>query len=67
MRSRQYAAIGHNPAKPSRWGQLTRGGHQVVQFKDVKTNRFVAGAVDGQVNEYGAGKSRRQSTVSATG
>jgi hypothetical protein len=60
---RQYAAIEQNPDKPSRWGQLARGGHQVVQFKDVASNRFVAVAVDGDVKEYGAGKSRHQSTA----
>jgi hypothetical protein len=27
--------------------------HQVVQFKDVETNKFVAVAVDGEVKEYG--------------
>jgi len=43
-----------NPQKPSRWGQLAREGHQVVQFKDRKTARFVALAVDGVVKEYGA-------------
>ena len=56
MDGRQYAAIEQNPNKPSRWGQLARGGHVVVQFKDVATNRFVAVAVDGEVKEYGAGK-----------
>jgi hypothetical protein len=60
---RQFAAIEQNPEKPSRWGQLARGGHQVVQFKDVASNRFVAVAVDGDVKEYGAGKSRHQSTA----
>lgn len=34
-------AIQQNPEKPSRWGKLARAGHQVVQFKDVKTNKFV--------------------------
>jgi hypothetical protein len=47
MEGRQYAAIEQNPDKPSRWGELARSGHQVVQFKDVGTNRFVAVAVDG--------------------
>lgn len=55
---RQYTAIEQNPEKPSRWGQLARSGHQVVQFKDVQTNRFVAVAVDGEAKEYGGGKSR---------
>jgi hypothetical protein len=57
---RQYAAIEQNPGKPSRWGQLARSGHQVVQFKEVQANRFVAVVVDGEVKEYGAGKSRGQ-------
>jgi hypothetical protein len=58
MEGRQYAAIEQNPEKPSRWGEIARSGQQVVQFKDVQTNRFVAVAVDGEAKEYGAGKSR---------
>ncbi len=53
MDGRECAAIEQNPEKPSRWGQLAREGHQVVQFKDVETNRFVAVAVNGQVRIYG--------------
>ncbi len=60
MGERQYAAIEQNPGKPSRWGQLARSGHQVVQFKDVETNKFVAVAVDGEAKEHGGGKSRDQ-------
>src|SRR5439155_788666 len=37
---RQFQAIEQNATKPSRWGQLAREGHQVIQFKDVQTNRF---------------------------
>ena len=48
----EFTAIEQNPQKPSRWGKLARGGHKVVQFKDEKTNRFVAVAVDGKVKEY---------------
>jgi hypothetical protein len=55
---RQYAAIEQNPQKPSRWGELARGGHQVVQFKDVETNKFAAVAVDGGVTVYGVGRRR---------
>ena len=58
MEGRQYAAIEQNPEKPSRWGELAR--HQVMQFKDVQTNRFVAVAVDGEAKEYGGGKRRDQ-------
>lgn len=59
MGGRQYAAIEQNPSKLSRWGQLARSGHQVVQFKDILTNKFVAVAVDGEAREYGGGKNRR--------
>jgi hypothetical protein len=55
----RYQAIEQNPEKPSRWGQLARSGHQVVQFKDVERNKFVAVVVDGEVTFYSAGKKRR--------
>ena len=54
----EYQAIEQNAEKPSRWGQLARSGHQVVQFKDVETNKFVAVVVDGEVTFYGARKKR---------
>jgi len=52
----EYQAIEQSPEKPSRWGQLARSGHQVVQFKDAENNKFVAVAVDGKVTFYGASK-----------
>jgi hypothetical protein len=52
MNGREYHAIEQNPDKPSRWGQLAREGHHVVQFRDVETNRYVAVAIDGAVREY---------------
>jgi hypothetical protein len=52
MNGRQYQAIEQNAEKPSRWGQLAREGHRVVQFRDVKTGRYVAVSVDGEVKEY---------------
>jgi hypothetical protein len=58
MDGREYTAIEQNPGKPSRWGQLAREGHQVVQFKDLDTNRFVAVAVDGEVKVYGDHRNR---------
>ena len=63
MGGRQYAAIEQNPGKPSRWGQLARSGHQVVQFKDVQANRFVAVVVDGEAKEYGGEKRRDQAAA----
>ena len=58
MNGREYQAIEQNPDKPSRWGRLARAGHQVVQFKDIQTNKFVAVAVDGKVIEYGTRRRR---------
>ncbi len=52
MDGREYEAIEQNATKPSRWGELARAGHQVVQFKDVTANRFVAVSVDGEITEY---------------
>lgn len=52
MNGREYAAIEQNAAKPSYWSQLARKGHQVVQFKDLKTGHYVAVAVDGVVTQY---------------
>jgi hypothetical protein len=57
---RQYLAVEQNPEKLSRWGQLAKAGRQVVQFKDMETNRFVAVAVDGEVTAYGGGQSRKR-------
>ena len=54
MNGREYEAIEQNPEKPSRWGKLAKEGHQVVQFRDVANNRYVAVAVDGEVKEYGS-------------
>ena len=62
MNGKKYEAIEQNPDKPSRWGQLAREGHQVVQFKDASTNRFVAVSIDGKIKEYGA--LRRDDTTS---
>jgi hypothetical protein len=49
----EYQAIEQNPEKPSRWGQLARAGHQVVQFRDLQTQKYVAAVVDGEVHAYG--------------
>lgn len=51
---REYSAVEQNPDKPSRWGQLAREGHAVVQFIDNETHRFVAVCIDGRVKQYGS-------------
>ena len=53
MNGRLIDAIEQNRDKPSRWGKLAREKHQVVQFRDVETHKYVAVSVDGQVREYG--------------
>jgi hypothetical protein len=50
---REYQAIEQNPEKPSRWGQMAREGHRVVQFRDLETQKYVAVVVDEKVQEYG--------------
>ncbi len=53
VNGRVFEAIEQNPTKPSRWGKLAREKHQVVQFRDVATHKYVAVAVDGEITEYG--------------
>ena len=53
MNGRVIDAIEQNREKPSRWGKLAREKHQVVQFRDVETNKYLAVSVDGKVREYG--------------
>jgi hypothetical protein len=50
---REFEAIEQNREKPSRWGKLAREKHQVVQFRDVETHKYVAVSVDGEVQECG--------------
>ena len=53
LNGRMFEAIEQNREKPSRWGRLAREKHQVVQFRDVETHKYVAVSVDGEVQEYG--------------
>jgi len=53
LNGRAFEAIEQNREKPSRWGKLAREKHQVVQFRDVETHKYVAVSVDGEVQEYG--------------
>ena len=53
INGREIQAIEQNRTKPSRWGELARQGHQVVQFQDVVTRKYLAVAVDGEVTLYG--------------
>ena len=53
VNGREVQAIEQNRQKPSRWGELARRGHQVVQFQDVLTRKYLAVVVDGEVTIYG--------------
>ncbi len=53
INGRVLEAIEQNREKPSRWGKLAREKHQVVQFRDVETHKYVAVSVDREVQEYG--------------
>jgi hypothetical protein len=57
LNGRMFEAIEQNCEKPSRWGQLAREKHQVVQFRDLATHKYVAVAVDGKITQYGRGES----------
>jgi hypothetical protein len=46
-----------NPKTESRWAQLARAGHKVMQF--LSAGRYVGVVVDGKVTMYG-GKGRRK-------
>ena len=52
MGGMEYQAIEQNREKPSRWGKLAREGHQVVQVRDLASQKYVAAGVDGKVIEY---------------
>jgi hypothetical protein len=44
-----------NPKTESRWAQMARAGHKVMQF--LSAGRYVGNVVDGKVTRYGKEKS----------
>lgn len=52
LNGRTFEAIEQNREKSSRWGQLAREKHQVVQFRDMQTHKYVAVSVDGNAQQY---------------
>lgn len=57
---RKLIGIEQNPATGSRWAELAREGHRVMQFKDLATNRYFANVVDGRVTVYGGSPRGRE-------
>lgn len=52
LKGKMIEAIEQNPEKSSRWAELARQRHQVVQFIEVETHRYLAVSVDGKAREY---------------
>jgi hypothetical protein len=51
----ELRGLEQNPGTGSRWAQLARAGHRVMQF--LSAGRYVANVVDGKVTLYGGKKS----------
>ena len=51
---RPYEGIEQNPGTRSRWAEMARAGHQIMQFKT--GNRYVANVRDGVLTVYPAWK-----------
>jgi hypothetical protein len=51
-----------NPKTGSRWAQLARAGHKVMQF--LSEGRYVANVVDGKVTLYGAKSNKKHRSKS---
>ena len=49
-------ALEQNPKTESRWAQLARAGHKVMQF--LSAGRYVGNVMDGKVTLYGGKKKR---------
>ncbi len=51
----ELRGLEQNPETGSRWAQLARGGHKVMQF--LSAGRYVANVVDGKVTSYSRDRS----------
>jgi hypothetical protein len=47
-----------NPKTESRWAQLARAGHKVMQF--LSAGRYIGNVVDGKVTLYGGKRKNEQ-------
>ncbi len=56
--------IEQNPKTESRWAQLARAGHKVMQF--LSAGRYIGNVVDGKVTIYG-GKKKTGTTMQEPG
>ncbi len=49
----KVVGIEQNPQTASRWAKLAREGHQVMQFREGDSGRYIAVVVDDKVTIYG--------------
>lgn len=54
----ELRGLEQNPATGSRWAQLARAGHRVMQF--LSAGHYVANVVDGKVTLYGRRKQNKE-------
>lgn len=54
----ELRGLEQNPQTGSRWAQLARAGHRVMQF--LSAGRYVANVVDGKVTVYGGRKKHEE-------
>lgn len=54
----QLRGLEQNPETGSRWAELARRGHKVMQF--LSAGRYVANVVDGKVTLYGTKSSSQR-------
>jgi hypothetical protein len=57
----ELRGLEQNPETGSRWAQLARAGHQVMQF--LSAGRYLANVVDGKVTLYGGRRSGLKSLL----
>lgn len=51
LEGEEIRGLEQNPDTQSRWAQLARSGHKVMQF--LSGGRYIANVVDGKLNHYG--------------
>ncbi len=59
----KVVGIEQNPQTASQWARLAREGHQVMQFREGDSGRYIAVVVDDKVTIYGRGARRKPDTT----
>ncbi|MBZ5562780.1 MAG: hypothetical protein LAP13_10200 [Acidobacteriia bacterium] len=59
----KVVGIEQNPQTASQWAKLAREGHQVMQFREGESGRYIAVVVDDKVTIYGRSARRTPETA----